>query len=97
MPLKSPDYRMYVDSLRARCVERALEQRLFRPRRGDVLLWHADLAHGGSPIVTPGLTRKSLVTHYCPADCSPQYSDSGRLPIRHAFNELAYYSYPARE
>jgi hypothetical protein len=97
MPFRSPDYRAYVDSLRARCVERGLEHRLFRPRRGDVLLWHADLAHGGSSIVTPGVTRKSLVTHYCPIDCSPLYSDAGRPPERHRFNELASYSYPARE
>jgi hypothetical protein len=62
-----------------------------------VLLWHADLAHGGSSIVTPGVTRKSLVTHYCPIDCSPLYSDAGRPPERHRFNELASYSYPARE
>jgi phytanoyl-CoA hydroxylase len=97
MPFKSPDYRLYVDSLRSRCVERGLEHRLFRPRKGDVLLWHADLAHGGSSIVTPGVTRKSLVTHFCPTDCSPQYSDAGRAPVRHRFNELASYSYPARE
>jgi phytanoyl-CoA hydroxylase len=97
MPFRSPDYRLYVDGLRTRCVERGLEQRLFRPRKGDVLLWHADLAHGGSSIVTPGITRKSLVTHYCPTDCSPEYSDAGRPPMRHRFNELAYYTYPARE
>jgi hypothetical protein len=97
MPFRSPDYRLYVDSLRARCVERGLEHRLFRPRKGDVLLWHADLAHGGSPIVTPGVTRKSLVTHYCPLDCAPQYSDAGQPPVRHRFNDLAYYSFAARE
>jgi hypothetical protein len=96
MPFRSSEYRQYVDSLRARCVGRGLEHRLFRPKKGDVLLWHSDLAHGGSPIVTPGLTRKSLVTHYCPADCLPEYYGGGGSPVRHRFNDLAYYSYPAR-
>ena len=91
------EYRRYVDSLRARCVGRGLEHRLFRPKKGDVLVWHSDLAHGGSPIVTPGLTRKSLVTHYCPADCLPGYDDGGARSLRHRFNDLAYYSYPARD
>jgi 2-polyprenyl-3-methyl-5-hydroxy-6-metoxy-1,4-benzoquinol methylase len=36
----------------------------FLARKGDVLIWHADLAHGGSPVKHPGITRKSLVTHF---------------------------------
>ena len=97
MPFRSSEYRRYVDSLRARCVGSGLEHRLFRPKKGDVLVWHSDLAHGGSAIVTPGLTRKSLVTHYCPADCLPGYDDGGARSLRHRFNDLAYYSYPSRD
>ncbi len=36
----------------------------FLPRKGDVLIWHANLIHGGKGIETPGATRKSLVAHY---------------------------------
>ena len=36
----------------------------FLPRKGDVLIWHANLIHGGRAIETPGTTRKSLVAHY---------------------------------
>jgi hypothetical protein len=36
----------------------------FLGRKGDILIWHADLAHGGSPLKHPGITRKSLVTHF---------------------------------
>jgi phytanoyl-CoA hydroxylase len=32
--------------------------------KGDVLIWHSQLLHGGSPIVDKSKTRKSLVTHY---------------------------------
>lgn len=37
---------------------------LFLPRKGDVLIWHAQLLHGGSVIDDKNLTRRSLVTHY---------------------------------
>jgi ectoine hydroxylase-related dioxygenase (phytanoyl-CoA dioxygenase family) len=36
----------------------------FLPKKGDVLIWHANLLHGGRGIETPGATRKSLVAHY---------------------------------
>ena len=41
-----------------------LEKKVFLPRRGDVLIWHANLLHGGSPITRPGATRRSMVCHY---------------------------------
>jgi ectoine hydroxylase-related dioxygenase (phytanoyl-CoA dioxygenase family) len=33
-------------------------------KKGDVLIWHANLVHGGAPILNPALTRKSMVVHY---------------------------------
>jgi ectoine hydroxylase-related dioxygenase (phytanoyl-CoA dioxygenase family) len=36
----------------------------FYAQKGDVLIWHANLLHGGVPIQNPSLTRKSLVGHY---------------------------------
>jgi hypothetical protein len=41
-----------------------LEPRLFTAQRGDVLLWHAALRHGGSEVVDDSLTRQSFVVHY---------------------------------
>jgi phytanoyl-CoA hydroxylase len=65
--------RRYHDQLLATLEQHGLERRLLRPRRGDVLFWSADLAHGGSPIRDPALTRKSLVCHYCPRSARPYY------------------------
>ena len=48
------------------------EQR-FAPSKGDVLIWAADLVHGGPPVEKPELSRRSLVGHYCPAGVSPHY------------------------
>jgi ectoine hydroxylase-related dioxygenase (phytanoyl-CoA dioxygenase family) len=48
----------------------------FLARRGDVLVWHADLAHGGAA-TSSSRTRKSLVTHYCPGEVAPLYFENG--------------------
>lgn len=36
----------------------------FIAKKGDVLIWHANLIHGGKKINREGATRKSLVGHY---------------------------------
>ncbi|MFN7959744.1 MAG: phytanoyl-CoA dioxygenase family protein [Thermoanaerobaculia bacterium] len=36
----------------------------FTPRRGEVLIWHHSLLHGGSLAEAPELTRKSFVIHF---------------------------------
>lgn len=59
--------------LHARATELGIELETFRPKKGDVLFWHADLPHGGGPITKKNSTRRSLVTHYCPARCTPHY------------------------
>jgi phytanoyl-CoA hydroxylase len=33
-------------------------------RRGEVLIWHSSLLHGGSPVIDPARTRKSFVIHF---------------------------------
>lgn len=45
----------------------------FLAKKGDVLVWHADLAHGGSPVMQPDRTRRSLVTHFTAAKDEPFY------------------------
>ena len=45
---------------------RGLEPKIFTARKGEVLLWHASLRHGGSPVRDPSLTRRSFVVHYAP-------------------------------
>jgi phytanoyl-CoA hydroxylase len=45
----------------------------FRPKKGDTLIWSADLAHGGARVVDRSSTRRSQVGHYCPEGVSPNY------------------------
>jgi ectoine hydroxylase-related dioxygenase (phytanoyl-CoA dioxygenase family) len=41
-----------------------LPVRQFTARRGEVLVWHSALVHGGAPPSDPRRTRKSFVVHY---------------------------------
>jgi Phytanoyl-CoA dioxygenase (PhyH) len=41
-----------------------IEPEYYTPKRGAVLIWHENLAHGGSPRKNDELTRKSMVSHY---------------------------------
>ena len=43
---------------------RGLKPETLLANKGDVLIWHSQLFHGGSPILNKSKTRKSLVTHY---------------------------------
>jgi ectoine hydroxylase-related dioxygenase (phytanoyl-CoA dioxygenase family) len=49
------------------CRRAGLETRLFTGKKGEVLLWHASLRHGGGPVRGERLTRKSYVVHYSSA------------------------------
>jgi ectoine hydroxylase len=54
----------YEDRIAEELAEARLEPVDFLAKRGDVLIWHANLLHGGRPIGRPGATRRSLVAHY---------------------------------
>jgi ectoine hydroxylase-related dioxygenase (phytanoyl-CoA dioxygenase family) len=66
----------YSGELTDRCVRAGLVETAFLPKRGDVLFWAADLAHGGA-VRSSDRTRKSLVTHYCPIQRRPPYATWG--------------------
>jgi ectoine hydroxylase len=62
------DYVDYEDRIEDLIREKALTKEVFYARKGDVLVWHANLIHGGMPVMDPRLTRKSMVVHYFAAD-----------------------------
>lgn len=68
-----------------------VEQSVFLARKGQALIWAANLLHGGSPQVDPTKTRWSQVSHYYFSDCihyTPAFSDeaAGRLDLRKVTN-----------
>jgi hypothetical protein len=61
----------YVQRVSEACDRQGLpEVRMDTMRKGDVLIWHPQLPHGGSPIADPRRTRQSIVFHYMPEGAS---------------------------
>lgn len=69
------------------CAATGAEAETFLARKGQALIWCANLLHGGSPQTDPRRTRWSQVTHYYFEDCvhyTPAFSDEvlGVLDLR---------------
>jgi hypothetical protein len=77
----------FAQGWRALCEAQGAQPEVFLARKGQALIWCANLLHGGSPQTDPRLTRWSQVTHYYFEDCiyyTPAFSDEllGRLQLR---------------
>jgi phytanoyl-CoA dioxygenase PhyH len=80
-------YNTHVQALQALMRLHGLEPKELHARKGQALIWAANLHHGGSPVNDANRTRLSQVTHYYFSDClyySPQGTDlvEGRLQLR---------------
>ena len=66
----------------------------FLAKRGDVLIWHHSLLHGGSVLENPSRTRKSFVVHFTRRDhwleAANRYEDpwGPPVPMRYATTRL---------
>ncbi len=66
---KSPEWYRHINNE----IERLrLNPTPFYAKKGDVLLWHSALIHGGAPILTKNVTRKSFVVHYSSRSSYPR-------------------------
>jgi len=64
-------------------------------KRGDVLIWHAALAHGGGIITNPDQTRKSYVCHYTTKEALPSHRYRlGEVPTISSYNGVDIYQHP---
>lgn len=76
----SEDYSSYAkfDAEIRKSIEReGFERRTYMPLAGQILVWHENLIHGGSPRVDPNLTRRSIVSHYFPKGGIAYYDSRG--------------------
>jgi len=75
-PDSKKEPQQFSDYLTLRMQELEIKPRIFLPKKGDILIWHGYLAHAGTAIKDPALTRKSYVTHY---------TSKGSYPPLHKF------------
>jgi ectoine hydroxylase-related dioxygenase (phytanoyl-CoA dioxygenase family) len=68
-PVLSDYARAYLPALHGLLAEAAAPHSYALPKKGQALVWAANLAHGGAPIADPASTRRSLVVHVYFEDC----------------------------
>lgn len=64
LTLGKKSYVDYEDTIEALIEEKGLKKETFLAKKGDVFIWHANLLHGGEPLLDKNATRKSMVLHY---------------------------------
>lgn len=70
LPGKASEYGGYERAIAALIEREGLEGHEVHMRRGQALVWAANLLHGGTPIRDPQRTRHSQVTHYYFEQCA---------------------------
>lgn len=86
------DFARYIEKI---CEERGLKRKTLLIKKGDVLLWHAALAHGGDAIRNSALTRKSFVCHYSSVNAYRHHRQKPDVePIRHTYNGADVFAHP---
>jgi phytanoyl-CoA hydroxylase len=85
--LFNPDqFSAYLDKT---CYEHGIEKKVLLIKKGDILIWHGGLAHGGSNINNPSMTRKSYVCHYSTLEAQPKHRHE---PKENSHSETSYYN-----
>jgi len=69
------EYGQILQSLQRTSIEQGLTTERFIAKKGDLLIWHADLLHGGAPIEDMERTRKSFIAHFMPLGVMPTFYD----------------------
>jgi ectoine hydroxylase-related dioxygenase (phytanoyl-CoA dioxygenase family) len=85
----------YETYLGQECRTRGLERVEQRMQKGDVILWHSALVHGGAPVVDRTRTRKSFVSHYSTRTAYSRDQRSSADPKTRELNGGLYYEWQA--
>lgn len=59
-----------------------LKKEIFLPKKGDVLIWHANLLHGAEAKNNPKASRKSMVFHYYASDAIAYHEITERPTLK---------------
>ncbi|HEY1040152.1 MAG TPA: phytanoyl-CoA dioxygenase family protein [Bacteroidia bacterium] len=71
-------YSAYEDKIAEVARGSKIQKQIFSAKKGDILIWHANLLHGGEPITDSSSTRKSMVIHYFAKDVIKYHEISER-------------------
>ena len=69
--------------------EGGFERASYQPKAGQILVWHENLVHGGSPRADLSRTRKSIVSHYFSKGAVAYYDSRGEAAALESLQGLA--------
>ncbi len=72
----------YFSVVEGACKDAGLQAVEFYPKKGDTLIWHPELVHGGGRITNKGCSRRSLVFH-CKPKWTPIYGKNEFFDPKH--------------
>ncbi|GHB67962.1 phytanoyl-CoA dioxygenase family protein [Persicitalea jodogahamensis] len=85
----------FADYLDKNCPAHGFEKKTLLINRGDVLIWHSALAHGGGLITNPDSTRKSYVCHYSTKKALPFHRyNLHAVPKEQEYHGVVIYEHP---
>jgi len=67
--LGNKGYTAYEKMIAEKIADNQLEKKVLIAKKGDVLIWHANLFHGGNLQTNKAKTRRSMVLHYFAEHC----------------------------
>jgi phytanoyl-CoA hydroxylase len=86
----------FADYIDKTCAELKYPKETLLIKRGDVLIWHSALAHGGGLITNPEQTRKSYVCHYSTKEALPFHRHrTHEVPKVNSVNGMDIYVHPS--
>ena len=88
----------FAEYLNSQMRDHNIAQKIFLPKKGDLLIWHANMPHQGTKVNNNDITRKSYVTHYTGLDDYPSswiktHHETGS-PIGLPINDGFLFDYP---
>jgi phytanoyl-CoA hydroxylase len=79
-------YGKYEEMLEMHIAKSGMEKKVFTAKKGDMLIWHANLLHGGEPHTDTSRTRKSVVFHYYMENCVCYHEITQRPALMESYN-----------
>jgi hypothetical protein len=81
--LGNKSYTDYEDKIEQIIKDNAqLKKEIFLPKKGDVLIWHANLLHGAEAKIDPKSSRKSMVFHFYASDAIAYHEITERPTLK---------------
>ncbi|MCQ4166978.1 phytanoyl-CoA dioxygenase family protein [Tahibacter harae] len=80
----------YQEAVKQQCADRGMAAQQVHVSRGDVIIWHPELLHGGSVHINKERSRRSLVMHVTPAGTPVYHMDVFYDPTREVPDEATW-------